>query len=299
MSLTSGTFYTKILEIAESVIEFLTWRSFPWFCWHPSCSLSAWGGNVWKRLLLWWRFTRNLLHIRDPFLVELRFRKPLFPVRSAWSFSLFWSLFVWACGFNVFMSCRLSARRFRQLVERLLQFISTRLFPADPDELPPSSKCSWWIPSATKVLSLFSKLHTNLTAGCVCVFFYVLFIFLCPDAANSVSSPPIMPFTDFYNITLDHIDFMEEYRTWQNYGNSNRSDLLSHCWIFHLLAFSAEGVQTKTVFFPVGITDASQGLGQPAARTKSSPCGRMSELFQMSLKKGMFHLHFIKKQYRS
>uniref|UniRef100_A0A4W6BRV9 HECT-type E3 ubiquitin transferase n=1 Tax=Lates calcarifer TaxID=8187 RepID=A0A4W6BRV9_LATCA len=92
---------------------------------------------------------------------------------------------------------KLSARRFRQLVERLLQFISTRLFPAEPDELPPLAKCSWWIPSATKVLSLF-------------------------NAANSVSSPPIMPFTDFYNITLEHIDFMEEYRTWQNYGNSNR-----------------------------------------------------------------------------
>ncbi|XP_029986108.1 probable E3 ubiquitin-protein ligase HECTD2, partial [Sphaeramia orbicularis] len=92
---------------------------------------------------------------------------------------------------------RLSARRFRQLVERLLQFISTRLFPAEADELPPLAKCSWWIPSATKVLGLF-------------------------NAANSVSSPPIMPFTDFYNITLDHIDFMEEYRTWQNYGNSNR-----------------------------------------------------------------------------
>lgn len=43
------------------------------------------------------------------------------------------------------------------------------------------------------------------------------------DAANSVSSPPIMSFTDFYNITLEHIDFMEDYRTWQNYGNSNRS----------------------------------------------------------------------------
>ncbi|KAM8852011.1 putative E3 ubiquitin-protein ligase HECTD2 isoform 1-T1 [Synchiropus picturatus] len=91
---------------------------------------------------------------------------------------------------------KLSARRFRQLVERLLQFISTRLFPAEPEELPPLSKCSWWIPSATKVLSLF-------------------------NAANSVSNPPIIPFTDFYNITLEHIDFMEEYRTWQNHGNSN------------------------------------------------------------------------------
>ena len=52
-----------------------------------------------------------------------------------------------------------------------------------------------------------------------------LILFLPSDAANSVSSPPIMPFTDFYNITLEHIDFMEEYRTWQNYGNSNRSDI--------------------------------------------------------------------------
>lgn len=36
-----------------------------------------------------------------------------------------------------------------------------------------------------------------------------------------------MPFTDFYNITLEHIDFMEEYRTWQNYGNSSRSGTFS------------------------------------------------------------------------
>ncbi|XP_072301545.1 probable E3 ubiquitin-protein ligase HECTD2 [Eucyclogobius newberryi] len=92
---------------------------------------------------------------------------------------------------------KLSVRRFKQLVERLLQFISTRLFPAEPDELPPLNKCSWWIPSATRVLGLF-------------------------NAANSVSSPPIMPFTDFYNITLEHIDFMEQYRTWQSYGNSSR-----------------------------------------------------------------------------
>ncbi|XP_077586597.1 putative E3 ubiquitin-protein ligase HECTD2 [Stigmatopora nigra] len=92
---------------------------------------------------------------------------------------------------------KLPARRFRPLVERLLHFISTRLFPGDPEELPPASKCSWWIPSAAKVLGLF-------------------------NAANSVSTPPIMPFSDFYNITLEHIDFMEEYRTWQSYGNSSR-----------------------------------------------------------------------------
>jgi len=44
------------------------------------------------------------------------------------------------------------------------------------------------------------------------------------DAANSISCLPIVPFTDFYNLTLDHIDFMEDYHTWQAHGNSNRCD---------------------------------------------------------------------------
>uniref|UniRef100_A0A672LZH9 HECT-type E3 ubiquitin transferase n=1 Tax=Sinocyclocheilus grahami TaxID=75366 RepID=A0A672LZH9_SINGR len=92
---------------------------------------------------------------------------------------------------------KLPQKRFKQLVERLQLFITTRLFPAKPEELPPMAKCSWWIPSATKVLSLL-------------------------NAANSISSPPIIPFTDLYNLTLDHIDFMEDYHTWQAHGNSNR-----------------------------------------------------------------------------
>ncbi|KAF5894153.1 putative E3 ubiquitin-protein ligase HECTD2, partial [Clarias magur] len=92
---------------------------------------------------------------------------------------------------------KLSQKRFKQLVERLQLFITTRLFPAKPEELPPMSKCSWWIPSATKVLSLL-------------------------NAANSISPSPIIPFSDFYNLTLDHIDFMEDYQTWQAHGNSNR-----------------------------------------------------------------------------
>ncbi|XP_026078575.1 probable E3 ubiquitin-protein ligase HECTD2 isoform X2 [Carassius auratus] len=92
---------------------------------------------------------------------------------------------------------KLPQKRFKQLVERLQLFITTRLFPAKPEELPPMAKCSWWIPSATKVLSLL-------------------------NAANSISTPPIIPFTDLYNLTLDHIDFMEDYHTWQAHGNSNR-----------------------------------------------------------------------------
>lgn len=54
---------------------------------------------------------------------------------------------------------RLSQKRFKQLVERLLQFISLRLFPAKPEEFPPISKCSWWIPSTSKVLALLSRFY--------------------------------------------------------------------------------------------------------------------------------------------
>uniref|UniRef100_A0A8D0CJ98 HECT-type E3 ubiquitin transferase n=1 Tax=Scleropages formosus TaxID=113540 RepID=A0A8D0CJ98_SCLFO len=102
--------------------------------------------------------------------------------------------------------CRLSPRRFKALVERLLNFISTRLLPARPEELPPMAKCSWWIPSATKVLALL-------------------------NAANSISTPPIIPFTDFYNLTLDHIDIMEDYQTWQTHGNSNRFSFCQYPFI--------------------------------------------------------------------
>lgn len=57
---------------------------------------------------------------------------------------------------------RLSQKRFKQLVERLLQFISLRLFPAKPEEFPPLTKCSWWIPSASKVLALLSRFCSSI-----------------------------------------------------------------------------------------------------------------------------------------
>ena len=57
---------------------------------------------------------------------------------------------------------RLSQKRFKPLVERLLQFISLRLFPAKPEEFPPISKCSWWIPSASKVLALLSRFYYSI-----------------------------------------------------------------------------------------------------------------------------------------
>ena len=43
------------------------------------------------------------------------------------------------------------------LLERLNSFIAIRLFPPKPQDLPAMSKCTWWIPSATKVMALLSK----------------------------------------------------------------------------------------------------------------------------------------------
>ncbi|XP_041271880.1 probable E3 ubiquitin-protein ligase HECTD2 isoform X3 [Onychostruthus taczanowskii] len=106
---------------------------------------------------------------------------------------------------------QISQKRFKQVVERLLQFISLRLFPAKPEEFPPMVKCTWWIPSATKVLALF-------------------------NAANSLISPPIISYTDFYNSTLDHIDLMEEYHNWQCYGNSHRFSFCQYPFIISIAA---------------------------------------------------------------
>ncbi|XP_038037213.2 probable E3 ubiquitin-protein ligase HECTD2 isoform X3 [Anas platyrhynchos] len=105
----------------------------------------------------------------------------------------------------------ISQRRFKQVVDRLLQFISLRLFPAKPEEFPPMMKCTWWIPSATKVLALF-------------------------NAANSLISPPIISYMDFYNSTLDHIDLMEEYHNWQCYGNSHRFSFCQYPFIISIAA---------------------------------------------------------------
>ncbi|XP_065602068.1 probable E3 ubiquitin-protein ligase HECTD2 isoform X2 [Cyrtonyx montezumae] len=105
----------------------------------------------------------------------------------------------------------ISQRRFKQIVDRLLQFISLRLFPAKPEEFPPMEKCTWWIPSATKVLALF-------------------------NAANSLISPPVISYTDFYNSTLDHIDLMEEYHNWQCYGNSHRFSFCQYPFIISIAA---------------------------------------------------------------
>ncbi|XP_028651296.1 probable E3 ubiquitin-protein ligase HECTD2 [Erpetoichthys calabaricus] len=133
---------------------------------------------------------------------------------------------------------KLSQKRFKQLIDRLLQFISLRLFPAKPDELPPLAKCAWWIPSATKVLALL-------------------------NAANSLSNPAIIPYTDFYNLTLDHIDIMEEYHIWQCYGNSHR---FSFCQFPFILSIATKKMIIQRDSEHQMITIARQSLVDKVSR---------------------------------
>ncbi|CAG5130186.1 unnamed protein product [Candidula unifasciata] len=106
---------------------------------------------------------------------------------------------------------RLKSDRFRSSVERINNFISVRLFPPKSEDLPPLSKCSWWIPSATKVLALF-------------------------NAANSLHTPPLVQYTEFYNITLDHLDLMAEYYAWQNPNSKTGFSFCQYPFILSLTA---------------------------------------------------------------
>ncbi|KAG7280314.1 hypothetical protein CRUP_026855 [Coryphaenoides rupestris] len=50
-------------------------------------------------------------------------------------------------------------------------------------------------------------------------------------AANSVASPAIISFTDFYSLALEHVDIMEQYRLWQHHGNADKFSFCQYPFI--------------------------------------------------------------------
>ena len=119
---------------------------------------------------------------------------------------------------------------FKALVEKINLFISVRLFPPHPADLPPPPKCAWWIPSAIKVLAVLSEWRKWPRVNFLLT---PLPSFPPPpppsasspplpplpytaDAANNLALPPLIPYTDFYNEALDHTDLMTEYYAWQS-----------------------------------------------------------------------------------
>ena len=51
------------------------------------------------------------------------------------------------------------------------------------------------------------------------------------NAANNLG-PNIVEYTDFYNVSLDHMDLMSEYYTWQN---PDRPGQFSYCQVIGAL----------------------------------------------------------------
>ncbi|CAE1250212.1 HECTD2 [Acanthosepion pharaonis] len=85
----------------------------------------------------------------------------------------------------------LQSTEFKSIINRLNSFITWKMFPNRPQDLPHPSKCTWWVPSAVKVMALF-------------------------NAANNLVRPHIVPFEDFYNNSLERCDLLSEYYKWQN-----------------------------------------------------------------------------------
>ncbi|XP_060602267.1 probable E3 ubiquitin-protein ligase HECTD2 isoform X2 [Ruditapes philippinarum] len=112
----------------------------------------------------------------------------------------------------VYWMRKLSGDRVQALLERLNSFISIRLFPPKPQDLPPMVKCSWWIPSSTKVMALL-------------------------NAANNLCQPPVVSHMEFYNMALDNLDLMQEYLAWQD---PNSSGGFSFCQYPFILSITAK-----------------------------------------------------------
>nr|XP_042904341.1 probable E3 ubiquitin-protein ligase HECTD2 [Parasteatoda tepidariorum] len=104
------------------------------------------------------------------------------------------------------------SERLRQLVKRILQFITIREFPpANGHKLPSISKSRWWIPSATRVLALI-------------------------NTANNRNNPNLISYTEFYNSALDHINLMAEYYRWQNPTKNHKFSYCQYPFILSIVA---------------------------------------------------------------
>ncbi|KAG8176214.1 hypothetical protein JTE90_016084, partial [Oedothorax gibbosus] len=113
---------------------------------------------------------------------------------------------------------RSEPERLRALVKRILQFVTIREFPpANGHKLPSISKSRWWIPNATRTLALIN------TANC---------------RFN------LIPYTEFYNSALDHINLMAEYYRWQNppaqHKSHNAASRFSYCQYPFILSIVAK-----------------------------------------------------------
>ena len=128
----------------------------------------------------------------------------------------------------------------KKLIEFLIilfQFITIRQFPPADKSLPPLNKSRWWIPTGKLKKDFCPKkislLHPNCRSNITPIKNFFLPISTATkvmallNAANNLG-PNIVEYTDFYNVSLDHMDLMSEYYTWQN---PDRPGQFSYCQV--------------------------------------------------------------------
>ncbi|GAB1604382.1 probable E3 ubiquitin-protein ligase HECTD2 [Argonauta hians] len=106
----------------------------------------------------------------------------------------------------------LEPTQFKAILSKIKNFITWKIFPPKLNDLPHPSKCTWWVPSAVKVLALI-------------------------NAANNLVKPCMVPFEDFYNEHLEQLDLMSEYYKWQSLSSNGG---FSFCQYPFILSISAK-----------------------------------------------------------
>ncbi|CAI9733271.1 probable E3 ubiquitin-protein ligase HECTD2 [Octopus vulgaris] len=106
----------------------------------------------------------------------------------------------------------LEPTQFKAILSKINNFITWKIFPPKFNDLPHPSKCTWWVPSAVKVLALL-------------------------NAANNLVKPFIVPFEDFYNDHLEQLDLLAEYYKWQSVSSNGG---FSFCQYPFILSISAK-----------------------------------------------------------
>uniref|UniRef100_T1J0Y5 HECT-type E3 ubiquitin transferase n=1 Tax=Strigamia maritima TaxID=126957 RepID=T1J0Y5_STRMM len=100
----------------------------------------------------------------------------------------------------------------KNIIKYLHQFVAVAHFTPASEINSSQVPRKWWISCATKVLALL-------------------------NAANNLSTPNKILYTEFYNCALDHADLMTEYHYWQN---PDRPDRFSYCQYPFVLSIVAK-----------------------------------------------------------
>ena len=154
---------------------------------------------------------------------EVIFYTPFFPLHSSWSRETQWQSKS-SSAFKRTSAFKLTARKFNNGI---------KCSPKYSKKKGGTSFIPYWISYCIR-LEIVDRPYTIWYRS-----HYHKRTCSCADASNNTvnSSPPLVLYTEFYNSTLDHIDLMKEYLTWQQ---PERPGQFSFCQYPFILSIAAK-----------------------------------------------------------